>query len=294
MWNKNLTIEESFAAGVLNCIDPVWNNTEVVFNDTFTEGSDTALGSHTPDVGTGWTVSVGSIDVVASSDVARGTSTFSGHRANTDNLSVINYSVSLEVVTLPAGTYVFAGPRARFGSSSATTGGLEFTYDRGIGGWTLDDTTSSASWPGDGTYMMLEVIGSTAIGYTSPNGTDDSWTQVINDTSFTDSSSYGHFAGILGGEFDGGSLPELDNFVVRINASASDSCTYSGSGDWVVDMTDNCVITTDYDVIGRINFTGASGTATFNSSSINTTGLDNPPSNTFMYVGSNLMMMVGP
>jgi hypothetical protein len=76
-------------------------------------------------------------------------------------------------------------------------------------------------------------------------------------------------------------------------ANAADTCTYTGPGDWVIDMTDNCVITTNYNVTGRINFTGATGTSTFNASSINATGLDNPPTNTIMYVGSNLLMRIG-
>jgi len=39
----------------------------------------------------------------------------------------------------------------------------------------------------------------------------------------------------------------------------TDSCTYGGSGDWEITMSDNCDLTTDTDVNGKLKITGDNG-----------------------------------
>jgi surface protein len=44
----------------------------------------------------------------------------------------------------------------------------------------------------------------------------------------------------------------------------TDSCTYSGSGNWLIQVTDNCTVTVDTNVTGNLTFNGDNGTFTFN------------------------------
>lgn len=66
------------------------------------------------------------------------------------------------------------------------------------------------------------------------------------------------------GDLAGGTY-ELHDLLVCAPTSevSSDSCTYSGSGDWTIDLTDNCEITDTQDANGNSVFvTGDAGTLT--------------------------------
>lgn len=53
-----------------------------------------------------------------------------------------------------------------------------------------------------------------------------------------------------------------------------DSCTPPENGDWVVEISDNCVITNDNVVDGKIIVTGSGGTLTFDQAEIDADGLE--------------------
>ena len=49
-----------------------------------------------------------------------------------------------------------------------------------------------------------------------------------------------------------------------ITCAAADTCTYSGSGDWEIDCTDNCEVDSEQKVDGDVNVYGSSGSFTLN------------------------------
>lgn len=51
-------------------------------------------------------------------------------------------------------------------------------------------------------------------------------------------------------------------------------CYYTGSGDWVLDVSDNCVISEDFAVNGKLIITGSGGTVTFNQVEVSADSLD--------------------
>ena len=52
-------------------------------------------------------------------------------------------------------------------------------------------------------------------------------------------------------------------YTVSIGDAASDTCTYSGSGVWNIDCSDNCVISGANDLGGESILAEGSGTVTF-------------------------------
>ncbi|MFW6377440.1 MAG: DUF2341 domain-containing protein [bacterium] len=71
----------------------------------------------------------------------------------------------------------------------------------------------------------------------------------------------------------------------------TDTCTYSGSGDWTIDLTDNCIIDTNYDLgVNEILLTNT-GNVTFNSD-ISVTNFPQPATNQNIYIDSNAYILV--
>jgi len=76
-----------------------------------------------------------------------------------------------------------------------------------------------------------------------------------------------------------------DDFV------STGACTYSGTGNWSIDLSDDCTINTDYDLgSNEITLTGT-GDVTFNSS-INVTNFPQPATNQNIYIAENANIMV--
>jgi len=74
--------------------------------------------------------------------------------------------------------------------------------------------------------------------------------------------------------------------------SSTDTCTYSGSGDWNITMSDYCVINDDTDVTTNdIIFYGA-GNVTFNAT-IEAANLGQPINNGNIYIDSNARLILG-
>jgi hypothetical protein len=75
-------------------------------------------------------------------------------------------------------------------------------------------------------------------------------------------------------------------YGIEENASASDTCTYGGSGNWAISLADSCNITSPVNVNGNITFTNT-GYAMFNST-INMSNLMGINNNTgaTLYIGS--------
>jgi hypothetical protein len=83
--------------------------------DTFTEASDTALGSHTPDVGGTWTVAGGAMTVIGSEDRARGDSAASTATAyNSASPASDQYDVEAVVRRTTSDAYPLCGISARY------------------------------------------------------------------------------------------------------------------------------------------------------------------------------------
>jgi hypothetical protein len=153
--------------------------------DTFTEASDTALASHTPDVDTvggGWTVQSGSFTVIASTDVCEG-----------DGRCFIDSGLADAVVTndgtLHSGTEAGMGHVLRWQDSSHfwqatmnTTSDLMILQeiDTGV---TTRDTDASQSWaPGDTVAFTSTVNGDSIVSSETVTGASLSFTSSLFNT----------------------------------------------------------------------------------------------------------------
>lgn len=60
----------------------------------------------------------------------------------------------------------------------------------------------------------------------------------------------------------GYTAPSYTNVPLVLSDVITDTCTYSGSGNWVVDCSDDCEISSEVDLLG--NNLSITGTGTFN------------------------------
>ena len=83
------------------------------------------------------------------------------------------------------------------------------------------------------------------------------------------------------------------NFTLGESDSCiTDTCTYSGSGDWNITMSDYCIINDDTDVTTNdIIFYGV-GNVTFNAT-IEAANLGQPVNNGNIYIDSNARLIIG-
>ena len=132
-----------------------------IANDTFVEGSDTTLTSHTPtgtNAGAGWATAAGggTATVRAATDDVVDASGASGNRFRmTTDLGSAQMNVSA-VITSTAAALAFPG--VLFRVSSAGSGG-EFTYDSGTRWYVFDgvtETTATEAWPGGAVTMLMQ------------------------------------------------------------------------------------------------------------------------------------------
>ena len=149
-----------------------------------------------------------------------------------------------------------------------------------------------------------------AVAYTS-NVTNPSWTIISTTTAFTankvndftlDNVVGYHAVRVYQDGFDFSNLSntcytstfsETDDivFYVAEATTPTDTCTYGGTGNWSIDLSDDCTINTDYDLgSNEITLTGT-GDVTFNSS-INVTNFPEPATNQNIYIAENANIMV--
>ena len=142
----------------------------LVFSDTFTEASDVALGSHTPEVGTGWNVIIGDINVRSDLDRATAANAGAGNRALCqDDFGTDGYDVEADI-WISASATVFGGVIGRAQSASVLGPDFcEFTYDEGPGGWSLtageESDFVSEAFPTAPANVRLEVRNTGIKGY---------------------------------------------------------------------------------------------------------------------------------
>lgn len=136
--------------------------------DTFVEGSDTALASHVPTgpyAGSGWTVTLGAINVIGATDLAQDNDTAGGNRgAMNTNIGTEDMDVTLNVSfsgTPVSGDFLAAGPCARLSSPTDSSAIAEFTYDWGTSGgsWLLGASVLTEAWPGGTVTMLMQCRG---------------------------------------------------------------------------------------------------------------------------------------
>jgi hypothetical protein len=180
----------------------------VIVQDDFTVGSDTALTSHTPsDVGTGYTMQVGTMTVLAASDDVQADSALSGTRAGADDsVGSTDMKVEGDFVYGGLGTFKFFGVTGRKATAGGAAG-VEFTWDKNTGAWNLGTDSLTEAWPGGTVNMRLECIGGTCYGYVND-------VLKVQDTI----AETGEYAGFLLGDFDddgGGNGATIDNFLVE-------------------------------------------------------------------------------
>ena len=79
--------------------------------------------------------------------------------------------------------------------------------------------------------------------------------------------------------------------VILTPVGGTDTCTYSGSGNWEIDLEDNCVINTNYNLpLNNITFTNT-GTVSFNSS-INMSNMGTIINNQLISILSNTRLYI--
>jgi len=185
----------------------------IVASDTFTEGTDTALASHTPDVGTSWVVGsgTGSATVVAATDKAVAATNSNGNRHYISDSLGRDIGVYAEGdFTRPAsGSTLFWGPTLRV----VTATGLEKVY--------LDFATSTALYGVHNGTTKETVGGSWSAGVTkrmrveiTPSGVVRGFVDgslVLTHTVPVSAGSDPN-AGIVLGTFSSGNFPVVDNF----------------------------------------------------------------------------------
>lgn len=72
----------------------------------------------------------------------------------------------------------------------------------------------------------------------------------------------------------------------------TDTCTYSGSGDWNITMSDYCILETDTNITtNKLIFFGA-GNVTINAT-IDIGNMDQPENNGIVFIGSNAKINIG-
>lgn len=177
----------------------------MAFLDTFTEGSDTALASHSLDSGEGWTAYVGAMEVQASVGYVLADNASAGNRFRVDTALGARVIVEADV-ELQGGSFTFPGIMAR--ATSASSGEMvEFLYDVGSGSWSLTEvdstpavaqTDSAADTAPSGIVTMRLVIdGTSAIGYADG----------VQKVSLTLGDALtGQYVGLTLGNFDGSTL----------------------------------------------------------------------------------------
>lgn len=74
--------------------------------------------------------------------------------------------------------------------------------------------------------------------------------------------------------------------IFSYTTTAADSCTYGGSGAYIINMSHYCVFSTVLNVLGKITFIGQ-GNATFNAF-FNATNIEFNSTNSIMYVGADI------
>lgn len=134
-----------------------------IANDTFVEGSDTPVTSHTPtgaDAGTSWSALIGSATVRgATDDLVDADGGASNALRMTNNLGV-QHQVQIDMsfnAGVGAGALVFSGVMGRY--SAAGLASYIFTYDWFTGKWILEDgVTSNELTEAYGTPTVVKTL----------------------------------------------------------------------------------------------------------------------------------------
>lgn len=180
-----------------------------IANDTFVEGVDTALESHTPtgpNAGAGWVaLGSGAATVRAVTDDAAEANAANGNRFRmTTDLGTSQMDVSGDF-TAPSAANIFPGVLFRIKSDFTSWG--EFIYEDGQ--WKISDGTTTVTlteaWPGGTVLMFAEIR--TNIFKGKVNG-------VTKVTLNSDLLNTNTFAGIILGNFTSGATGQItiDNY----------------------------------------------------------------------------------
>ncbi len=220
-YNAQGTADDTDSNATLSC------PSGVLFSDTFTEGSNTTLSSHTPDTGSGWTQIIeiswyggSTLRVHSNSDQLRKNSCQSNEGAlyrTNDMMTGPDYEVRVTQINGDTGNdYNFLAARIVDANNmyafkwNETRGQL---YKRVSGTWTeLGSQISGSGTPlNDGSTITLKVDGNNI------SVIDDGDTLIsVTDNTFTSAGYAGIGMGALVGIWDDCSSQRLDNFEVEV------------------------------------------------------------------------------
>ncbi|MCK5062111.1 hypothetical protein KAR28_06225 [Candidatus Parcubacteria bacterium] len=234
----------------------------VEFQDEFTEGTLTLLENHTPTTaGSGWTeiydyygddylrILQGSNSVTPNT-VASGGVLYEGD----DTMSGVNYTVQYKSIngdTLDDTNQLCCRIQDVDNMYCLLWNEVDADlYINNAGSWSTIDTTAT----GIADNSIIELIcEGTSI---SVEDDDVEILSAINAVHSSAGKSGIGMGGLIIGSQDMSSQ-NVDDFVVTVSgAPPADTCTYGGSGDWDVLESDNCYITSDVYVDGKINLIG--------------------------------------
>jgi len=139
--------------------------------------------------------------------------------------------------SIPSGATI-DGIKVEIEESTGTDAGDESSI-KIIKGGTIsgDEKSTGAQLPSLDTYIEY-------------GGSSDLWGETW---AYTDINSSTFGVGFSVTIYEGTVSVDHIRITVYYTAGASDTCTYSGSGDWYIDSSDNCYINTDVYVPGSVN-----------------------------------------
>jgi hypothetical protein len=215
-----------------------------IIEDNFDESSQIRLDFHVPDIGSSWTklsTSTLGIDVIANSSYAKAVGEHHGdggsttvtadglNRFNTASLlsthvfATTDYTYDVIAKFINSSTYgsnpvVFWGVGGGRDASTSFAGGWQFNWAGYNQSWILSDVDSSTSvtvpqaWPGDPTWMKLEVRTTGAVGLYSTDGV--TYNEVASFDSTWRSTTVPHAQLSMSNFTDQSDPPDIEYFAV--------------------------------------------------------------------------------
>lgn len=178
-------------------------------------------------------------DNAKASDNSYATVDFTSAEANSHYLKATNFGFSIPEGATINGILVEVEARTGVGANSWQWDEIKIVKSNGAIGAENKEAESNVPQTSD-TYALF-------------GGLTDLWNEIWT-AGDINNANFGMVIRALSIEdVTGDASVDHIRITVYYTAGASDTCTYSGSGDWYIDSSDNCYINTDVYVPGSVN-----------------------------------------